>query len=72
MTLEESIQSMKEAFKSAPNEYDKSIQDGFQILAQLDLEPDPEMCKKIDRVKKENMRTLEYTVCRLSKPPKGV
>lgn len=64
MTLEESIQSMKEAFKSAPNEYDKSIQDGFQILARLDLEPDPEMCKKMDRLEEENKRLLEYTACR--------
>lgn len=72
MTLEEAIQSMKESFKSAPNEYEKSVQGGFQLLARLDSESYQEMCKKIGRVEKENMRPLEYTVCRLSKPPKGV
>lgn len=69
MTIEEAIQSMKEAFESAPNEYEKSVQDGLQLLARLNSEPDPEMRKKIDRVEKENMRHLECTVCRLPKPP---
>lgn len=64
MTLEEAIQSLKESFKSAPNEYEKSIQDGLQLLARLDSESYQEMCKKIDRVEEKNMRSLEYTVCR--------
>lgn len=64
MTLEEAIQSMKESFKSAPNEYEKSVQGGFQLLARLDSKPDPEMCKKMDRLEEENKRLLEYTVCR--------
>lgn len=63
MTLEEAIQSMKESFKSTPNEYEKSVLDGFQLLARLDSESYQEMCKKIDRLEEENMRTLEYTVC---------
>lgn len=64
MTLEEAIQSLKESFKSAPNEYEKSVQDGFHLLARLDSEYYQEMCKKIDRLEEENMRALEYTVCR--------
>lgn len=65
MTREEAIQRMKEAFESAPNEYEKSVQDGLQLLARLDSEPDPEMCKKIARLEEENKRLLDYTVCRL-------
>lgn len=69
MKLEEAIQSLKESFKSAPNEYEKSIQDGLQLLGWLESyktisESYPEVCKKMDRLEEENMRLLEYTVCR--------
>lgn len=69
MTREEAIQSLKESFKSAQNEYENSIQDGLQLLGWLESyktisESYPEVCKKMDRLEEENMRLLEYTVCR--------
>lgn len=69
MTLEEAIQKLREAIKSTQNEYEKSVQDGLQLLGWLESckdisESHPEMCKKIDRLEGENMRLLEYTVCR--------
>jgi len=71
MTLEEAIQKLKEAFKNAPNklEYEKNIQDRLQLLGWLESyktisESYPEVCKKMDRLEEENMRLLEYTVCR--------
>lgn len=63
MTLEEAIQKLREAIKSTPNEYEKSVQDGFQLLGWLESyktisESYPEVRKKIDRLEEENMSLL--------------
>ena len=66
MTLEETIQNLKESIKNAPNkfEYEKYRQDGLQLLVWLESyktisESYPEVKKKMDRLEEENMRLLE-------------
>ena len=68
MTLEEAIQAMKEAFKSAPNklEYEKNIQDRLQLLVWLEnrktiSESYPEVKKKMDRLEMESFECRQLT-----------
>ena len=66
MTLEETIQNLKESIKNTTNklEYEKYRQDSLQLLVWLESyktisEYYPEVKKKMDRLEEENMRLLE-------------